>query len=64
MTAARLDQAGVRLADREINRRRGFGFGFGFGLKLRLRLERRVPGRPPGGEADREVGCVAHTSEA
>jgi hypothetical protein len=60
VTAARLDQAGVRLADREYSRRRQFEFGFRQGL----RLERRVPGRPPGGEADREVGCVAHTSEA
>jgi hypothetical protein len=31
---------------------------------LRLVLERRVPGRPAGGQTRREVGYVAHISEA
>jgi hypothetical protein len=48
----------MRLADREILRRRGRG------LCLRLVLERRVPGRPAGGQTRREVGYVAHISEA
>jgi hypothetical protein len=46
----------VRLPDREVDRRRRPGIG--------LALERRIPNRPPGGEARREVGCVAHISEA
>jgi hypothetical protein len=58
VAAARLDQPGVRLPDREIVRRRGRG------LWLRLVLERRVPGRPTGRQARREVGYVAHISEA
>ena len=58
MAAARLDQAGVRLANREVARRRGFR------VRLRLVLERRIPGRPSGGQTRREVGCVAHISEA
>jgi hypothetical protein len=58
VAAARLNQPGVRLPDRERARRRGFR------LWLRLVLERHIPGRPPGRQARREVGCVAHTSEA
>ena len=57
VAAARLDQPGMRLPDREIVRRRRRG------LWLRLVLERRVPGAA-GGQTRREVGYVAHISEA
>ena len=62
VAAARLDQAGMRLANREATRRRRDRVRVR--VRLRLVLERRVPGRPSGGQARREVGCVAHTSEA
>ena len=58
VAATRLDQAGMRLPYREAARRRRAGVGLG------LVLKRRIPGRPSGGQARREVGCVAHTSEA
>jgi hypothetical protein len=74
VAAARLDQPGMRLADREFVRRRRREIGLRrrreIGLRrrreigLRLVLERRVPGRPAGGQTRREVGYVAHISEA
>ncbi len=64
----------MRLPDREIVRRRGRGLCLRLVLERRLRLvlerrlrlvlERRVPGRPAGGQTRREVGYVAHISEA
>jgi len=62
VAAARLDQPGVRLPDREITGEITRGRGPGIGL--RLVLKRRVPGRPAGGQTRREVGYVAHISEA